>query len=99
MLKKWEIITCHDLYLFWALGLSASVKTTDLWYEPVWKNYSKLQVKILKHNSDILVLIARIIKVTFLFSMQFLQEMQTWPHGMEIRYVLVLFYSGFESLP
>ena len=35
-------------------GLLASVKTTDLWFEHVWKNFSKLQVRILKYNINAL---------------------------------------------
>lgn len=32
--------------MIWSLDLSASVKTIDLWFEPVWRSFSKLQVRI-----------------------------------------------------
>lgn len=48
-------------------GLSASVKTTDLLFEPVWKSYNKLLVKILIICQMLKVLICEYYHPTELF--------------------------------
>ena len=80
----------------YSIDLSASVKTTDLWSEHVWRSFSKLQVSLLEHINNIFIFCVylKLIYLNFLCFLQSLQKMQKWPHSMETRHVILFLFDS-----